>query len=234
MSGESYGAGDAERLPVQGVAAGAGAHPEVAPGTRVFVQLRAIAETLILTIVIFFVVQTFVAQPFVVKQVSMEQSLLPGQSVLVDKLTPRFDDYSRGDVVVFYPPTAVSEDAPGVPAVPFIKRVIGLPGDLIQLRDGAVYVNGVKLDEPYLFDDAGSRVLTDPESGETEWRIPKDSLFVMGDHRGSSVDARSFGPIPVSSVIGRAVLRYWPLDAIAILQTPTYAAAPSAVSANLP
>jgi len=191
VSGQPFGAGDAERLPVQGLAAGVGVHPEVAPGARVFAQLRAVAETLILTVVIFFVVQTFVAQPFVVKQVSMEESLLPGQSVLVDKLTPRFDDYSRGDVVVFDPPTAVSEDAPGVPVVPFIKRVIGLPGDLIQLRGGAVYVNGAKLDEPYLFDEAGSLVLTDPESAETEWRIAKDSLFVMGDHRGSSIDARS-------------------------------------------
>ena len=219
MSGQPYGGGGADRLPnVQHatVESDAPLVGEPSAGAKLFTQLRAIAETLILTIVIFFVVQTFVAQPYVVEQVSMENSLLPGQSVLVDKLTPRFDDYSRGDVVVFHPPASESGETP------FIKRVIGLPGDLIQLRNGAVLVNGVKLAEPYTYDEVDSNVQTDPESDQSQWRIDKDSLFVMGDHRGSSVDSRSFGPIAKSSVIGRAVLRYWPLTKIAILQTPTY------------
>ncbi len=188
---------------------------EPTAGARLFNQLRAIAETLILTIVIFFVVQTFVAQPYVVDQVSMEQSLEPGQSVLVDKLTPRFDDYSRGDIIVFPDPNGGK--------VPFIKRVIGLPGDLVELRDGAVYVNGVALAESYLYDEFDEPVLTEP-SDEESWRIEPRKLFVMGDHRNQSVDSRSFGPIDREQVIGRAVLRYWPLDSFSILQTPTYPA----------
>ncbi len=187
-------------------------------GARLFSQLRGIAETLILTIVIFFVVQTFVAQPYVVDQVSMEQSLLPGQSVLVDKLTPRFDDYSRGDVIVFPDPNGGK--------VPFIKRVIGLPGDLVELRDGAVFVNDVALAEDYTYDEFENPVLTEPFDEES-WQIEPRRLFVMGDHRNQSVDSRSFGPIDRDAVIGRAVLRYWPIDSLAILQTPTYTGVPA-------
>jgi signal peptidase I len=227
VTGEPYRRREVEGPgPLQTAVTDVDVRPEPSAAARMFAQLRAIAETLILTIVIFFVVQTFVAQPYVVEQVSMEQSLLPGQSVLVDKLTPRFDDYSRGDVVVFHPPEAEGGETP------FIKRVIGLPGDLVQLRDGAVWVNGVQLDEPYIYDEEDQPVQTTPLDGTEEWRIEKDTLFVMGDHRGQSVDSRSFGPILRSEVIGRAVLRYWPLDKLSILQTPTYPNVPAAAPAS--
>ena len=103
-----------------------------------------VVETLVLTLVIFFVIQTFIAQPYQVQQQSMERTLEPGQYVLVDKLTPRFDAYDRGDVVVFNPPeTWINDDTP------FIKRVIGVAGDTVEVRDdGIVYVNGTALDEP--------------------------------------------------------------------------------------
>ena len=118
--------------------------------------LIEIVETLVLTIVIFWVIQTFVAQPYQVQQQSMRTTLEEDQYVLVDKLTPRFDSYSRGDIVVFHP--LIHEEACTDPATaiegeddtPFIKRVIGEPGDLVELRDGEVYVNGAKLDEPYV------------------------------------------------------------------------------------
>ncbi|MFN8631141.1 MAG: signal peptidase I [Chloroflexota bacterium] len=86
--------------------------------------LVEIVETLVLTLVIFFVIQNFIAQPYQVQQNSMERTLEPGQYVLVDKLTPRWDPYKRGDVVVFTPPANYTQDT-----TPFIKRVIGLPGD---------------------------------------------------------------------------------------------------------
>src|SRR6185503_1096567 len=104
-----------------------------------------IVETLVLTVLIFLGIQTFVAQPFQVKQGSMETTLLEDQFVLVDKLTPRWADYERGDIVVFDAPEGW--DAPGTR---LIKRVVGLPGDEVELRDGIVFVNGKALDEPYI------------------------------------------------------------------------------------
>jgi signal peptidase I len=192
--------------------------------------LIEVAETLILTIVIFWVIQTFVAQPYQVQQESMFDTLEEGQYVLVDKLTPHFDSYSRGDIVVFHPfdhedsCADPAEQIPGeVDDTPFIKRVIGEPGDVVELRDGDVYVNGVRIDEPYV--DGSS---TDSFGAEDAWTVPQDRLFVMGDNRGNSTDSRAFGPICTNEVVGRAWLRYWPLSTIGILQTPTYPDVPPA------
>jgi signal peptidase I len=181
--------------------------------------LLEVAETLVLTVVIFVGIQVFVAQPYKVEQVSMENTLLPNQYVLVDKLTPRWATYARGDIVVFDPPETWS---PGRD-VPYIKRVIGLPGDRIELRDGAVFVNDVKLEEPYVFENNGVPQPSAPSPlGATEWLVPAGDLFVMGDHRGESADSRAFGPIALSHVIGRAWLRYWPFDTLGILPKPSY------------
>ncbi|HUR16794.1 MAG TPA: signal peptidase I [Candidatus Limnocylindrales bacterium] len=187
--------------------------------------LIEVAETLILTIIIFFLIQTFVAQPYQVHQESMETTLLSGQNVLVDKLTPRFDSYSRGDIVVFTPVLRTSSceaqpDDPDVGQVtPYIKRVIGEPGDTVDLRAGGVFINGVQLDEPYIR-GVDTRQLSD----ETSWVVQPDRLFVLGDNRMNSVDSRSesIGEVCVRDVIGRAWLRYWPLNALGILQTPVY------------
>jgi signal peptidase I len=179
--------------------------------------LFEVIETLVLTVLIFLGIQTFVAQPYKVQQTSMETTLLPDQYVLVDKLSPHWAPYSRGDIIVFDPP-AKSTQANGVP---FIKRIIGLPGDQVELRDGQVYVNGVKLNEPYIHMDSGPP-RTDPEDGNTVWYITQDQLFVLGDHRDNSSDSRSFGPIEISKVIGRAWLRYWPIDTFGILPKLTH------------
>ena len=193
--------------------------------------LFEIVETLVLTVAIFFVIQTFIAQPYQVRQQSMETTLEPGEYVLVDKLTPRFDSYKRGDIVVFEPPEgwAVSGDR-----TPFIKRVIGLPGDTVELRDGHVFVNGTELPEPYIYQQDGAAQPTDPTSGQSRWVVPTDQIFVMGDHREASADSRTFGPVPLTSVIGRAWLRYWPLSTFGIISTPTYEGVPSAPAARAP
>jgi signal peptidase I len=184
--------------------------------------LFEVVETLVLTLLIFFGIQTFVAQPYQVEQESMENTLLPGQYVLVDKLTPRWAAYERGDIVVFHAPAGFQPEKD----VPFIKRVIGLPGDTVEIRDGSVYVNDVRLPEPYVFDD-GANAGTEPSpDGRTSWEVAAGMLFVLGDHRPASEDSRVFGPIAVSSVLGRAWLRYWPLDTFGVLEQPTYPPAP--------
>jgi signal peptidase I len=181
--------------------------------------LFEVVETLVLTVLIFLGIQTFVAQPYKVQQESMETTLLPDQYVLVDKLTPRWSPYGRGDIVVFDPPASWTSGG----GVPFIKRIIGLPGDRIELRAGHVYVNGVELVEDYVYQDGGRPQSTDPAAGgATSWLVPDGELFVMGDHRKNSADSRSFGPIEESHVIGRAWLRYWPFDAFGILPSPAH------------
>jgi signal peptidase I len=181
--------------------------------------LFEVVETLVLTVVIFLGIQTFVAQPYKVQQTSMETTLLPEQYVLVDKLTPHWAPYSRGDIVVFDPPETWSSGG----GVPFIKRIIGLPNDKVELRDGKVYVNSVALDEPYIYKDNGVPQTTDPQAGgAATWLVPAGELLVMGDHRQDSADSRSFGPIQVAHVIGRAWLRYWPFDTFGILPRPAH------------
>ncbi len=181
--------------------------------------LFEVVETLVLTLVIFLGIQTFVAQPYKVQQGSMETTLLPDQYVLVDKLTPHWSAYTRGDIVVFDPPASWSAGN----GVPFIKRIIGLPGDRVELRDGKVFVNGTQLGEPYIFKDNGVAQTTDPSPGGlATWLVPTGDLLVFGDHRRDSADSREFGVIEISKVIGRAWLRYWPFDTFGILPTPAH------------
>jgi len=192
-----------------------------------------ILATLTLTVVAFLVVTTFIAQPYEVEQESMNTTLAGGQYVLVDKLTPRFGGYSRGDIVVFNP---VRREGPctgpaadqAIDSTPFIKRVIGEPGDLVELRDGNVYINGSQLQEPYV------RGFATGSLGRDTWVVPHDRLFVMGDNRDDSVDSRSdeVGEICARDVIGRAFIRYWPLNKLGILETPTYGRVPAPTGAQ--
>lgn len=199
-----------------------GAAPKASWRTGTFGCLLEIAQTLVLTLVLFFIIQGFVAQPFQVKQHSMERTFVENDYVLVDRLTPRFAPYQRGQVVVFMPPEGWEDRKD-----PFIKRVIGTAGDRIEVKDGAVWVNGAKLDEPYLYRDESGAIEPTDAFEQATWTVGPDELFVMGDHRQMSADSREFGTIPVSSVIGRGVMRYWPLGSFWIIQTPTYENVPA-------
>lgn len=184
--------------------------PAPSSGRRFGGCLFELVETLVLTVLIFFGIQTFVAQPYQVRQQSMEQTLQPGEYVLVDKLSVRWDDYQRGDIVVFRPP----DSAGGPDQTPFIKRVVGIPGDVVEVRDdGLVYVNERRLEEDYLY----GAPPTEPGPGGGTWVVPEGAFFVMGDHRNASSDSRSFGTVERDSIVGRAFLRYWPLDRFGFL-----------------
>ena len=144
----------------------------------------------------------------------MENTLQPDQYVLIDKLTPRWAPYVRGDIVVLDPPDELGIDG----GTPFIKRVIGVAGDRVELKDGLVYVNGATIDEPYLFAVGGTKQPTKARpNGPTEWLVPVGDVFVLGDHRQNSSDSRVFGPVEVAHVIGRAWLRYWPVDSFGLV-----------------
>ncbi|MBA3796922.1 MAG: signal peptidase I [Chloroflexi bacterium] len=186
-------------------------------GSRLRNALIEVITTVVLAVVIYLVVQSFVVQTFQVQQVSMVPTIQPGEHLLVDKLTPRFDSYSRGDVVVFRAPGTADDETP------FIKRIIGVGGDRVELEGGAVLVNGVALDESYI-----SRGATEPDCGEDVWNVPQGELFLMGDHREQSQDSRCFGTVGEERVVGRAWLRFWPLDTLTVLPTPTYPDVPLA------
>jgi len=202
-----------------------GASPEQSSTRRSLGCLLEIVETLVLTLVIYLLIHNFIAQPFEVEQDSMFPTILEHEYVLIDKLSPRFNDYQRGDIVVFQPPEGFEQGG-----VPFIKRVIGLPGDTITLENGRVFVtppggSPVRLDEPYVVVVDGETAPTLPRDAErsSEWTVPEGQYFVMGDNRPQSQDSRFFGPIEQSAIIGRAWLRYFPLDRIGFMERPVYA-----------
>ena len=178
-----------------------------------------IATTVGLAVILYLIITTFVVQTFRVEQTSMQNTLQSGEHLLIDKLTPRFDDYSRGDIIVFHPNGATDQ-------TPYIKRVIGVGGDNVQIPgDGFVYINGVQLDETeYTFPAPGENEPTFAKNAGDEWDVPEGMLFVLGDHRMASTDSRnaSVGLVDTEYVVGRSWLRFWPLNTLGIVQTPAY------------
>lgn len=156
-------------------------------------------------LVVALVIKTFLIQAFYIPSGSMEPTLDVGDRVLVNKLSYDFHDVNRGDLVVFERPEGSSGEIKDL-----IKRVIGLPGEQVEGRDGRILIDGRVLEEPYLADD---EVIDD----FAPVQVPEDRLFVMGDNRDSSMDSRAFGPIDEQSIVGRAFVRVWPLNALGSL-----------------
>ena len=161
------------------------------------------------------VVKVFLLQAFYIPSPSMYPTLKEGDRVLVNKLSYRLHDVNRGDVVVFERPA--SEAPSAIPEL--IKRVIGLPGDAITFRGGRVYVNGTPLDESYLPSGVTTSADFAPNrcTVEAPCLVPPSAVWVMGDNRNDSKDSRYFGPIPESSIVGRAFVIVWPLSRMTLL-----------------
>jgi signal peptidase I len=208
---------------------GAPAASERAGSRRALGCAFEVVETLVLTLLIYLVIHNFVAQPFEVQQSSMVPTIVDGEYILIDKLTTRFDGYHYGDVVVFNPPSGSGLATDGIP---FIKRIVGMPGDTVTLENGRVFITQpgeapVRIEEPYVVTEAdGSTAptLCPREACPQEWIVGEDEYFVMGDNRPSSQDSRVFGPINEELILGRAWLRYFPLDRIGLIERPEYPA----------
>lgn len=210
--------------------------PEISESTtrRQRSAMWEIVETLVLALLIFVAVRSVVLN-FRVDGLSMEPSLASGQMLLVNRqvyfhfdanrvlnLIPfverdgqrivyPFHPPRRGDIVVLHPPVSQGK--------PYIKRVIALPGERIAIRDGAVYINGERLEEAYL---NGVSTSWGGSIGQDEITIPEGRVFVMGDNRNNSTDSRSFGTIEIDEIIGKAWISYWPTDRINFISTPDY------------
>jgi signal peptidase I len=180
-----------------------GDHPG---GMRRF--LLDVFETVLLSLLLFLGINA-ISQRIRVEQISMQPTLYAGNYVIVNKLAYRLGEPQIGDIIVFHPPLDPDQK-------PYIKRVIGLPGDQVVVQAGKVTINGQALDEPYI---------NAPPSYAGTWQVPDGSLFVLGDNRNNSSDSHSWGTVPLDLVIGKAELVYWPPEAWKMLHPDIAAAA---------
>ncbi|MGD0313476.1 MAG: signal peptidase I [Acidimicrobiales bacterium] len=192
---------------------GVPAGPRSGRSYRVVVEWVVILMAVLLCTV---VLRTYVVQSFYIPSGSMLPTLQIGDRIIVDKLSYHLHDVHRGDIVVFARPPLEDQEYSDL-----VKRVIGLPGETISSKDGSVYINGKKLNEPWL--PPGPTSYTGALSGDDPHpqfdlpgpvKIPPGEYFVMGDNRTDSEDSRFFGPIPKSLIVGRATAVIWPVSHI--------------------
>ena len=176
---------------------------EPAPESAGLRKLRTLMRDLVFSVIVAFFIIIFIYQPVRVEGGSMEPGLEDQEHIFINKLAYRFESIERGDIIVFRYPRDTRKS--------FIKRVIGLPGDHIRIAYGHVYVNDEQLSEPYVPSDyMDARSYSDID-------VPRNSYFVLGDHRSMSRDSREFGPVMRSYIYGKAVFGYWPMEKLGIL-----------------
>lgn len=166
-----------------------------------FVQLRSVASLVLQLAILGALIAAFFIRFWQVSGQSMSPHVSSGEFVVINTLAYRFRAPARGDIVTF--------QHDGVTPELYIKRVIGLPGDRIRIDRGVVYVNGTRLNEPY--------VEHSDDRSEPQITVPPDDVYVLGDNRAVSEDSRTFGPVPDGALTGKAVAGIWPLPAIGVL-----------------
>jgi len=172
--------------------------PASAPHSLLRHEIRVWTRDLLIAIGLALVIIVFLYQPVKVEGTSMAPLLSDQERIFINKFVYRFESIHRGDVVVFWYPLDRSKS--------FIKRVVGLPGEIVEIRRGVLYLNGQIVPEPYV----PPRYTDVTDYGPM--KVPTGSYFVMGDHRISSNDSRVFGPVASQFIYGRAVFAYWPVD----------------------
>lgn len=177
--------------------------PRESHGLRNF--LLDVLETVVISVLLFLAINAISAR-IRVDGSSMVPTFQDGEFVIVEKVSYRFSEPQRGDIVVFHFPRDPEQE--------YIKRVIGLPGDQISIRQGQVYLNGELLNEPYVA--AAPRY-------ELDYEVPAGELFVLGDNRNNSSDSHDWGTVPLEYVVGKAVFVYWPLTEAGIVQSASAA-----------
>lgn len=168
---------------------------------------RIAGAVVVAVIAVFGIVRPYIILEYIIPSRSMEPTLLKRDHIFVNEFIYKFRMPRHGEVIVFSPPAKIEEEADDV----FIKRVIGVPGDLLMMRDGKVFRNGKKLDEPYITDEH-------VYGGMQTTIVPKDTVFVMGDNRNNSDDSRDWGPLDKKKILGRATVRFFPLKRIGYIR----------------
>jgi signal peptidase I len=181
------------------------AEPAPAPPSRAAKAAIGWLRDLTLSVILAILTILFVYQPVKVEGTSMMPSLVDQERIFINKFVYRFGlaDIGRGDTVVFWFPQDTSKS--------YIKRVIGVPGDTVEVRNGTVYLNGKALEEPYVPEEFRDHVSMPART------VEPDHYFVLGDHRSSSNDSRTWWTVPRNFIYGKAVFVYWPLDRLGVL-----------------
>lgn len=180
-----------------------------------FTFVFELIKIVVISLVIIIPIRYFLIQPFYVKGASMEPNFFDHEYLIIDEITYRFNEPQRGDIVVFRYPRNPQEF--------FIKRMIGLPGETLQIKDGVVTIfnsekpEGFTLDEGYLPEGLKTYGLS-----EEKITLSADEYYVLGDNRNSSKDSRSFGPVNRTYITGRVLLRGWPFNRIKLFEAPVY------------
>ena len=164
-----------------------------------------VLEVVVFAVGIFFFVYLLIMRPHKIKGQSMDPTFPDKEYLLTEKVSYYLHDPKRGDVVVFQPPVSELDE--------YIKRIIGLPGDRVMLKNGKVYVNGEQLKESYLGDTVYTATEGFTPEGQ-EYTVPAGQYFVMGDNRPHSSDSRAWGPVVKNKISGRAWIVYWPLKGV--------------------
>lgn len=179
---------------------------------KIWAFLFEIIETVVVALALFVVIYLFLAQPHQVRGASMAPNFHNGEYILTDKITYKFRKPERGDVIIFRAPKNQELD--------YIKRIIALPGETVKVEKGSIFVNGKMIEEKYLPSGPISPgTFLQEGQGVT---LEQDEYFVLGDNRNHSSDSREWGPITIKDIIGKAFLRYWPVDQIRFIVHPTY------------
>lgn len=161
---------------------------------------RDLVEVVVPAVILFLIIHTFFMEARYVPSPSMVPTIEVQDRFLSNKTAYWFNPPKRFEIIVFKPPaTAGSKDD-------FVKRIIGLPGEKIQVQKGVVYINDQPLDEPFISADRVARMDSGP------WLVPEGQLFVMGDNRNNSQDSRYWGTVPIENIKGKAWLRFWPIN----------------------
>jgi signal peptidase I len=194
-------------------------HPTVSPVyPRPKLHIRGFGREILETIILIGAIYALVnlaSVRFIVEGPSMQPNFHTGQVLVVSRLNYLFAPPQRGDIVVFNPPNQ------GVDEPPYIKRIIGLPGELVEIRDALVYVNGIQLSEPYINEPCQPARCPDKN-----WTLGPNEYIVMGDNRNHSSDSRAFNQVTRDRFIGEALIRYWPISDWAIVTQIGYPSSP--------
>ncbi len=170
------------------------------------VLIREIAEIAVMVATIYTLVNLATARA-IVEGASMEPNFFTNQLIIVNRFVYYFNAPARGDVIVLHDPEDPSQD--------FIKRVVGLPGEVVEIKGGRVYINGTLLEEPYIPHFC-------PSNCDGVWTLDADHYFVLGDNRPNSHDSHAFGPLDRKLIVGQAWIRYWPIPVIGVIPRPDY------------